>query len=73
MIAMQNELTALETNNTLEITDLPQNKRVIGCKWVYKVKRNSDGTIECYKACLVAKEFTQLEGLDYHLNICTCR
>lgn len=37
----------------------------IGCKWIYKVKHKFDSFIECYKACLVAKGYTQQEALDY--------
>jgi hypothetical protein len=55
----------LEANSTWEITDLPLDKHPIGCKWVYKIKHRANGEIERYKACLVAKGYTQREGLDY--------
>jgi hypothetical protein len=64
--AMHNEIKALELNNTWSIVDLPPSKQAIGCKWVYKVKLKSDGTIERHKARLVAKGYNQCEGLDYY-------
>ena len=44
---------------------LPPSKVPIGCKWVYKVKLKADGSVERYKARLVANEFTQTEGIDF--------
>lgn len=52
------EMRALEKNSTWEKTDLPSRKSVVGCKWVFSPKYNSDGSLELYKACLVAKGFT---------------
>ncbi|CAM8896872.1 unnamed protein product [Rhodiola kirilowii] len=56
---MQNESNALQENDTWDIVDLPLGKHTIGCKWVYKIKRHSDGSIKRYKARLVAKGYTQ--------------
>ncbi|KAB2620843.1 hypothetical protein D8674_039878 [Pyrus ussuriensis x Pyrus communis] len=59
-------LQALVENRNWTLIPLSHSKFPIGCKWVYKVKRCSDGTIERYKTRLVAKGYTQIEGVDYH-------
>lgn len=53
--AMDAEYKALVTNGTWTVADLPKGKQAIGCKWVYTVKRSQTGTVERYKARLVAK------------------
>jgi hypothetical protein len=63
--AMTAEINALETNQTWSFTSLPPGKTPIGCKWVYKVKLRSHGTLERYKARMVAKGYNQQEGFDY--------
>ena len=62
---MKEELDALSKNHIWDLVTLPPRKSVVGCKWIYKIKTRSDGSIECYKACLVAKGFTQKYGIDY--------
>lgn len=63
--AMEIEFRALTDNQTWTLVPPPIDQKVIGCKWVYKIKRRADGTIERYKARLVAKGFHQAEGIDY--------
>jgi hypothetical protein len=58
-------LNALLRNDTWDLVSLPKGKDVIGTKWVYKTKYKSDGTIDKYKARLVAKSYAQREGIDY--------
>jgi len=47
------------------LTDLPSNKKTVGCKWIFTIKHKADGSIERLKARLVAKGFTQSYGIDY--------
>ena len=52
-------------NEVWDLVELPHGCKPIGCKWVFKTKRNSKGQIERYKARLVAKCFSQKEGINY--------
>ena len=62
---MVDEIATLESNQAWTITSSPPHKKEIGCKWVYRVKYEADGTVERYMARLMAKRFTQQEGLDF--------
>ena len=62
---MKEELDALHKTGTWDLVDLPSGKYAIGCKWVYKIKTRSDGTVDRYKVCLVSRGFTQEYGIDY--------
>lgn len=63
--ACDEEITSIMKNETWELTELPEGRKAIGCKWVFKVKMNPDNTIERYKSRLVAKGFNQKHGIDY--------
>ncbi|RVW77702.1 putative glutathione S-transferase parC [Vitis vinifera] len=62
---MKVELYTLEENRTWSLTTLPSSKRAMGCKWVYKLKFRVDGSLEWYKAHIVAKWYTQQESVGY--------
>lgn len=63
--AMNKELESLRENDVWELTELPAGARAVGCKWVFKRKLGVDGSVERYKARLVAQGYTQKHGLDY--------
>ena len=62
---METEMDALEKNQTWKIVDLPEGKKIVGCKWVYSIKYNVEGKIKRYKARLIAKGYTQTYGIDF--------
>ncbi|CAL2270719.1 unnamed protein product [Prunus armeniaca] len=63
--AMQEEISALNTQGTWTLVPPPPGVNIVGSKWIYKVKRNSDGSVSRYKARLVAQGFSQTQGFDY--------
>ena len=63
--AINIELNSLKKNKTWKLTPLPSNRTPISSKWVFKIKTNADGTIDKYKARLVARGFSQVQGIDY--------
>ena len=62
---MKVELEAIELNKTWSITQLHLGKNSVGCRWIYKIKHRSDGSIGRHKGRLVAKGYTQQERVDY--------
>ena len=63
---MDDELKALVRNQTWELVKLPPGKRTIGCRWVYTVKYKANGTLDKYKAKLVAEGYTQSHRIDQY-------
>ena len=66
--AMKEEIQALESNNTWTIVDKPPKVKPIKAKWIFKLKLNTDGSVERYKARLVAKGYSQIPDVDYKLT-----
>ena len=62
---MKEELDSLYKTGTWDLVDLFSGKFTINCKWVYKIKTWSNGTIDRYKARLIARGFTQEYGIGY--------
>ena len=67
-IAMKKELNALSKNHTWDLVTLSLRKSVVSCKWIYKTKTRFDGSTKCYKACPLAKGFTQEYEIDYEMT-----
>ncbi|GJX72276.1 ribonuclease H-like domain-containing protein [Tanacetum coccineum] len=63
--AMNLEIEALTRNNTWTLTDLPHGRKAIANKWLYKIKYKSSGLVDKFKARVVAKGFSQREGIDF--------
>ena len=62
---MEEEIVALEQNQTWKLVPKPKDVKPISCKWVFKIKRRTDGSVERYKARLVARRVSHQYGLDY--------
>ena len=62
---MNDEIDSILSNNTWVLVDLPTGSKLIGCKWVFRRKDNTNGSIQTFKARLVEKGFKQREGVDY--------
>ena len=59
------EYSSLLENETWELVKLPEGRRTVGCKWVFRVKYDSEGRVKCFKGRLVAQGYSQRYGIDY--------
>eukprot|EP00253_Pinus_taeda_P027985 PITA_27985 len=62
---MNEEYCSLLANDTWDLVPLPKGQNLVRCKWVYRTKFGPDGKVDRHKAHLVAKGFSQVEGIDY--------
>ena len=62
---MNEEINSMEHNDVWDLVELPKDYKRVDCKWVFRIKHDSHGNLECYKARLVAKRFTQKDDIDY--------
>ncbi|GJX31960.1 retrotransposon protein, putative, ty1-copia subclass [Tanacetum coccineum] len=63
--SVNTEMQSMKDNQVWVLVDLPPNGRTVGSKWLFKKKTNTDGNVHTFKACLVAKGYTQTYGVDY--------
>ena len=63
--AMNEEKKSMKDNDVWDLVPLPEGVKLIGCKWIFKTKRDSRDDVERYKARLVAKGYTQKESINY--------
>ena len=65
---IKDEMNFMASNGVWDLVKLPNGVKTIGCKWVYKTKKDSLNNNKRYKVRLVAKGFTHEEGIDYKEN-----
>ena len=63
--AMDLEMESMYSNSVWTLVDQPNDVKPIGCKWIYKRKRDQTSKVQTFKARLVKKDYTQKEGIDY--------
>jgi hypothetical protein len=64
-IVMDEEIASIVKNDTLKLVPIPNRKKPIGVKWIYKEKKNAKEKVERYKARLVEKGYSQKHMIDY--------
>ena len=68
--AMDSEMESIKENKVWDLVELPEGKRVVGSKLVFKRRIGANGVEDCYKAHLVAQGFSQRSGIDYDETFC---
>ena len=65
-VSMDEEMNSLQKNTTWELVSLPSGRKLVQCKWLFWTKVDTDGKTYKHKASMVAKVFSQVQGVDYH-------
>ena len=63
--AMESEYSSLLKNDTRDVVPPPEGKNIVGSRWVLKVKHDENGSVNRFKARLVAQGYSQVKGVDY--------
>ena len=63
---MNSEVESIRENQVWTMVDLPDSRKAVECKWIFKKKTDADGNVTVYKAWLVAKGFRKIQGVDYN-------
>ena len=63
--AIDDELALMAKYQVWDVVDEPVDKNIVGCRWVFRIKRDANGRVQKYKARLVAQGFTQIYGIDF--------
>jgi hypothetical protein len=63
--AMMEEYSSIMKNDVWEVVPRPEGKSMVGSRWIYKIKHETDGSVDKFKARFVAKDFSQKEGIDF--------
>jgi hypothetical protein len=66
--AMEDKMRSMSANQFWKLEEIPKGAKIVGCKWVYKIKRDSKENIDRFKARLIAKGFTKREGIYYNVT-----
>jgi hypothetical protein len=64
--AIEDKMRSMSANQVRKLEEIHKGVKIVGCKWVYKIKRDSKGDIDRFKVRLVAKGFTQREWINYN-------
>ena len=62
---MNEEIKSMKNNDVWDLVPLPKGTKPIGCKWIFKIKRNPKGNVKKYKVRHITKGIVQEEGIDY--------